>query len=97
MAASYIQALEGRFISQLIRHDALFARNLALSSDPEQRYLFVGGGSDIVIVDRDSLEILTSIEIPGMIGGGHQIAVDSKNNIYIAGSTRGLQKLRRLP
>jgi hypothetical protein len=28
-----------------------------------------------------------------MIGGGHQIAVDSKGNLYIAGTAAGLQKL----
>jgi Beta-propeller repeat len=31
--------------------------------------------------------------VPGMIGGGHQIAVDSKGNLYIAGTAAGLQKL----
>ena len=29
----------------------------------------------------------------GMIGGGHQIAADSRRNLYVAGSTRGMQKL----
>ena len=28
-----------------------------------------------------------------MIGGGHHIAVDSKGNLYIAGTAEGLQKL----
>jgi hypothetical protein len=28
-----------------------------------------------------------------MIGGGHQIATDSKGNIYIAQTTAGMQKL----
>jgi len=28
-----------------------------------------------------------------MIGGGHEIATDSKGNIYIAQTTAGLQKL----
>ena len=48
---------------------------------------------DIVVVDRVSLEIIGSIEVPGMIGGGHQIAVDSRRNIYVAGSTRGVRKI----
>ena len=55
--------------------------------------LVIGGGDDIVIVDRQTLEILSSIRLEGMIGGGHQIATDSKGNIYVAGSTRGMQKL----
>jgi hypothetical protein len=28
-----------------------------------------------------------------VIGGGHQIGVDSKGNIYVAATNRGLQKL----
>ena len=83
----------GSFVKQLVRREAPFARNLALSSDSEQQFLYVGGGDDIVIVDRQTLEILSSIRLEGMIGGGHQIATDSKGNIYVAGSTRGMQKL----
>jgi hypothetical protein len=53
----------------------------------------VGDGDDIVVVDRRTLETVGSIKVPGMIGGGHQIATDSKGNIYIAQTTAGLQKL----
>jgi hypothetical protein len=53
----------------------------------------VGNGTDIVVVDRKTLEIVGSIKVPGMIGGGHEIATDSKGNIYIAQTTAGLQKL----
>jgi DNA-binding beta-propeller fold protein YncE len=84
---------DGKFVKQLIRGSAPFARNLALSPDREQRFLYVGGGTDIVIVDRKTLEIVTTIEGPGILGGGHQIATDSKGNIYVAATTRGLQKL----
>jgi len=84
---------EGTFVSQLLRRSAPFARNLALSHDADQQFLYVGGGRDIVIVDRKNLEIVGSIELEGMIGSGHQIATDSKGNIYVAGSTRGVQKL----
>ncbi|HEV7392726.1 MAG TPA: hypothetical protein VGO08_13860 [Burkholderiales bacterium] len=85
--------LDGRFVKQLVRGGAPFARNLALSPDPDQRFLYVGGGTDIVVVDRKTLEIVTTIEGGGVIGGGHQIATDSKGNIYIAATNRGLQKL----
>jgi DNA-binding beta-propeller fold protein YncE len=85
--------LDGKFIKQVIRHEAPFARNLALSPDPEQQFLYVGGGTDIVVVDRKSLEIVGSVECPDMVGGGHQIATDSKGNIYVAAIARGLQKL----
>ena len=83
----------GTFVKQLVKTDTQFARNLALSQDPVQQFLYVGNGMDIAIVDRRSLEIVGSIKVPGMIGGGHQIAVDSKGNLYIAGTTAGLQKL----
>lgn len=84
---------DGRFLKQLVRGDAPFARNLTLSPDPDQRYLYVGGGGDIVVVDRVSLEIIGSIEVPEMIGGGHQIAVDSRRNFYVAGAARGVRKI----
>jgi DNA-binding beta-propeller fold protein YncE len=84
---------DGKFVKQVIRHKAPFARNLALSPDPEQRFLYVGGGVDIVVVDRKSLEIVELIGGPGFLGGGHQIATDSKGNIYVAATARGMQKL----
>ena len=83
----------GTFVKQLVKTDTQFARNLALSHDPVQQFLYVGNGMDIAIVDRRSMEIVGTIKVPGMIGGGHQIAVDSKGNLYIAGTTAGLQKL----
>jgi DNA-binding beta-propeller fold protein YncE len=83
----------GTFVKQLVKTDTPFARNLALSHDPVQQFLYVGNGMDITIVDRRSLEIVGTIKVPGMIGGGHQIAVDSKGNLYIAGTAAGLQKL----
>ena len=86
-------SLDGKFFKQVMRHDAPFARNLALSPDPEQQFLYVGGGTDIVVVDRKSLEIVGSIAGPDMVGGGHQIATDQKGNIYVAAIARGVQKL----
>ena len=83
----------GTFVKQLVKTDTTFARNLALSRDPVQQFLYVGNGTDIVIVDRRSLEVVGTIKVPGMIGGGHHIAVDSKGNLYIAGTAQGLQKL----
>ncbi len=40
-----------------------------------------------------TLEPVGSIKVAGMIGGGHEIATDSKGNIYIAQTTAGLRKL----
>jgi hypothetical protein len=84
---------DGKFVKQLVKTDTPFARDLALSPDREQQFLYVGNGADIVVVDRKTLEPVGSIKVPGMIGGGHQIATDSKGNIYIAQTTAGLQKL----
>jgi hypothetical protein len=84
---------DGRFVKQLVKTATPFARDLALSPDPEQQFLYVGNGDDIVIVDRRTLETVGAIKVAGMIGGGHQIATDSKGNIYIAQTTAGLQKL----
>jgi DNA-binding beta-propeller fold protein YncE len=85
--------IDGKFVKQLVKTATPFARDLALSPDPEQQFLYVGNGEDIVVVDRRTLETVGSIKVAGMIGGGHQIATDSKGNIYIAQTTAGLQKL----
>jgi DNA-binding beta-propeller fold protein YncE len=85
---------DGGFVKQLVKTDTQFARDLALSPDPAQQFLYVGNGQDIVVVDRQTLDIVGSINVPGMIGGGHHIATDSKGNIYIAQTTAGMQKLR---
>ena len=85
--------LDGKYLKQVIKTDTPFARDLALSPDSEQQFLYVGNGDDIQIVDRKTMQIVGSIKLPGQIGGGHHIATDSKGNIYIAGTTMGLQKL----
>ncbi len=85
--------LEGKFVKQLVRGSAPFARDLALSPDPDQQFLYVGGGTDIVVVNRHTMEIVSAIQGPGMLGGGHQMQTDSKGNLYIAATNRGLQKL----
>ncbi len=84
---------DGKFVKQLVKTDTVFARDLALSADAAQQFLYVGNGPDIVVVDRRTLEIAGSIKVPGMIGGGHHIAADSKGNIYIAQTGAGMQKL----
>jgi hypothetical protein len=84
---------DGKFLKQIVKTDTQFARDLAFSADPEQQFLYVGNGNDIVIVDRKAMQIVGNIKLPGQIGGGHHIASDSKGNIYIAGTTMGLQKL----
>ena len=84
---------DGKFLKQIVKTDTQFARDLAFSADPDQQFLYVGNGNDIQIIDRKAMQIVGSIKLPGQIGGGHHIATDSKGNIYIAGTTMGLQKL----
>ncbi len=84
---------DGKFLKQLVRTGEPFARDLALSPDPAQQFLYVGGGNGIYVVDRKTLEIVGNIQPAGMIGPGHEIATDSKGNLYIAQTAAGLQKL----
>jgi hypothetical protein len=90
-----VQAFDrsGKFIKQLMKGDAIFARDLALSPDPEQQFLYVGYNKGIAVVDRKSLEYLGTIQPPGILGAGHHIQTDSKGNIYIAQTSAGMQRL----
>ena len=84
---------DGKFVKQLVKTSTPFARNLALSADQEQQFIYVGDGKEISIVDRKTLEIAGSIQGQGMLGGGHQIATDAKGNLYVAATRNGMQKL----
>ena len=85
--------LGGTFVDQVITPDAPFARNLALSADPEQQFLYVGGNDGIVVVDRATLEILGTVRPEGILGAGHHIETDSQGNLYVAATGAGMQKL----
>src|SRR5262245_23623967 len=84
---------EGKYLKQIITNEAPFARNLALSPDRDQRYLYVGADKGIAVVDRKAFRVIGTIQVPGQLGPGHHIAVDSKGNLYVAQTARGLQKL----
>ena len=83
----------GKFIKQLMKGDAIFARNLALSPDPQQQFLYTGYGKGIAVIDRKSLEYVGLIQPAGILGAGHHIQTDSKGNIYIAQTGAGMQRL----
>jgi hypothetical protein len=74
--------------------------DLAFSSDPEQTYLYVADGRNerIYILQRDTLELLTSFgdggRQPGQFFGVHSIATDSKGNIYTTETYEG-KRLQR--
>ena len=83
--------IDGKYVDQIVHHDAPFARNLALSPDADQRFLYVGGGAGIMVFDRTSLDLLTTIETT--VGTGHLIQTDSQGNIYIAATGLGYERL----
>ncbi|MGH9255056.1 MAG: hypothetical protein ACRD3C_10850, partial [Vicinamibacterales bacterium] len=53
---------QGKFVNQIIKTDTPFARNLALSADPAQQFLYVGNGPEITVVERKSLQIVGAIK-----------------------------------
>jgi DNA-binding beta-propeller fold protein YncE len=69
--------------------------DVAFSKDPAQRYLYLADGINnrIYVLQRDTLEILTSFgdggRQPGQFYGVHSIAVDSKGNIYTTETWEG--------
>jgi hypothetical protein len=74
--------------------------DVAFSKDPAQRYLYLADGINnrIYVIQRDTLQVLTSFgdggRQPGQFYGVHSIAVDSKGNIYTTETWEGkrLQK-----
>jgi hypothetical protein len=65
----------------------------AFSADPQQRFLFIGGSTSyprIFIFRRSDLQLVGEFENGR---GNHEMAVDSKGNIYtVDGYSRGPQK-----
>jgi DNA-binding beta-propeller fold protein YncE len=71
------------------------AFDVALSRDPQQKFLYVADGSNmkIHVLQRDTLQILTAFgdggRQPGQFYAVHSIATDSKGNIFTAETYRG--------
>src|SRR5260221_989844 len=74
--------------------------DIAFSNDPQQKYIYLADGHDekVWILDRQSLEILTSFgdggKQPGQFYAVHSIATDSKGNIYTT-ETYHVRRLQR--
>ncbi len=68
---------------------------IAFSKDPQQKYIYLADGENdrVHILDRQSLEVLTTFgeggRQPGEFYGVHSIATDSKGNIYTTETYRG--------
>ena len=69
--------------------------DIAFSKDAQQKYIYLADGENnqVHILDRQSLEVLTSFgdggRQPGEFYGVHSIAVDSKGNIYTTETYHG--------
>jgi DNA-binding beta-propeller fold protein YncE len=85
--------LDGKYLDQIVWGEDRFALNLALSPDPDQQFLYVGAGAGIMVLDRRTLGILTTIKGEGIVGAGHQIQTDANGNLYVAAASRGAQRL----
>ncbi len=90
---------DGTFVDEVIIEKNTLgdgsAFDVALSRDPEQKYLYVADGSNmkIHVLQRDNLEILTSFgdggRQPGQFYAVHSIATDSKGNLFSTETYRG--------
>jgi DNA-binding beta-propeller fold protein YncE len=90
---------EGKFVKEAfiakrtLGDGAVF--DIAFSKDPAQKYIYVADGSNmkVHILDRQSLEVLTTFgdggRQPGQFYAVHSIATDSKGNIYTTETYRG--------
>jgi len=74
--------------------------DIAFSKDPQQKYLYLADGKNekVYIIQRDTMQILTSFgdggRQPGQFFAVHSFATDSKGNIYTTETYEGkrLQK-----
>jgi hypothetical protein len=79
--------VDGRFANQVTIESP---SGFAISSDRQQRFLYIAqfGPSRIAVLDRATLGLLyqfgTRSEAPGNFRGPHELAVDSKGNLYVA-------------
>jgi DNA-binding beta-propeller fold protein YncE len=69
--------------------------DIAFSRDPQQRFLYLADGANekVYVIQRDTLEILTSFgdggRQPGQFYAVHSIATDSKGNVFTTETYRG--------
>ena len=88
-----------KIIAPLTRGDGS-VWDIAFSRDPQQKYIYLADGKNekVYVMDRQSLEMLTSFgdggRQPGQFFAVHSIATDSKGNIYTTETYEGkrLQK-----
>ena len=85
---------DGKYVTQVFINRAGpsngSAAGLGFSPDPQQQFLYVSdlGNSHVVVLDRQTLQVLYQFGIrgakPGDFQSPHHLAVDSKGNLYTA-------------
>jgi DNA-binding beta-propeller fold protein YncE len=90
---------DGSFIKEMFIEKSTLgsgsAWDIAFSKDPQQKYIYLADGENdrVHILDRDSLQVLTTFgeggRQPGEFYGVHSIATDSKGNIFTTETYRG--------
>ncbi len=90
---------DGTFIKEMFIEKATLgsgsAWDIAFSKDAQQKYIYLADGENdrVHILDRDSLQVLTTFgeggRQPGEFYGVHSIATDSKGNIFTTETYRG--------
>ncbi len=88
-----------KIIAPLTRGDGS-VWDIAFSRDPEQKYIYLADGKNqrVYVIDRQSLDILTTFgdggRQPGQFFAVHSIATDSKGNIFTTETYEG-KRLQR--
>ncbi len=95
---------DGTFVKEAFVEKATLgsgsAWDIAFSKDAQQKYIYLADGENdrVHIIDRQSLDVLTTFgeggRQPGEFYGVHIIATDSKGNIYTTETYRG-QRLQK--
>jgi DNA-binding beta-propeller fold protein YncE len=90
---------DGKFVKELFVAKATLGDgsvwDIAFSRDPQQRYIYLADGKNekIYIIQRDTMQILTSFgdggRQPGQFFAVHSIATDSQGNIYTTETYEG--------
>ena len=91
---------EAFFETQTIRSGSVW--DMAFSRDPEETYIYQvdGVNEEVRVLRRDTLEVLTTFgdggRQPGQFYGVHNVAVDSKGNLYTTETYNGARLQRFL-
>jgi DNA-binding beta-propeller fold protein YncE len=90
---------DGTFVREVVIAPDTLAQgstwDISFSNDAEQKFLYLADGQNfkIYVLDRESMEVLTSFggggRQPGQFYAPHSIASDSNNNIYTTETYEG--------